>query len=180
MFTDVKEKNNAKVSRQRHRITDENTRSENISTNRDENIHKFSKTHQTDLTKIRNDSKSSPFLDGVKNNHSISPNLYNQKNIIQMEDYCRKVEKLQRKVRYLYNEKKKKNYENKKMEEELIFLKKSLKANQQFMQLMKQEVSHTHNQNKILLNEKEKLEDLMERGNLGKVVDLAEGVHNEE
>ena len=137
---------------------------------------KFSKTHQTDLTKIKTENYT-PFKD---NKNLISPLMHKNEEKSELEGYYKKVEKLQKKVRYLYNEKKKKNFENRKMEEELKYLKESMKANQKFMHLMKQEIQHTHNQNKILLKEKEKLEGIVEKEKLGIVVDLAaSGVENE-
>lgn len=178
LFSEAKDKKEIKVSNRRNYLeNNEKPKSEIISTNKEE-VKKFSKTHQTDFTKIKTE-KYSPFHHKKNQNtdNSISPLMFN-KGRNDLENYCRKVEKLQRKVKYLYNEKKKKNYENKKMEDEMRLLKNSLKANQKFMFLMKQEIKHTHNQNKILLNEKEKLESIVREERLGIVVDLAEGFNN--
>ena len=127
----------------------------------------FHQTHQTAVSGANTKSQ--------KNRHKIyeergfaSPHRH-ERNLdeyealceIRRQKYVSHLEKLQRKIFVLYSQRKKGAFERKALAEEVRNMKKGLKANRKFMKLMKQEMKHLHNQNKILLEEKKRLEEGM-------------------
>ena len=54
--------------------------------------------------------------------------------------------------------KKRQKDENLRLEEEILRARKAVKSNRKFMSLMKEELGHVHNQNKMLLAKNIKLE----------------------
>ena len=75
--------------------------------------------------------------------------------------YCRQLDKLQKKVSTLYRDKKRYKRDKRRLEDQVNELKGNLTSNQKFLKLMKDEMEHVHRQNKLLLEEKRKLEDFV-------------------
>lgn len=77
------------------------------------------------------------------------------------DQYQGDLDKLYEKMRTLQVHKRRQKDENLRLEEEILRARKAVKSNRKFMSLMKEELGHVHNQNKMLLEKNIKLEGKM-------------------
>ena len=127
---------------------------ETETTNRKTNLHSYGNLQAT----IQN-KESQTNVDSESQTDKKLPHL--ELDLAREQQYEEDLSKLNSKMRKLLMSKKRQKEENIRLEEEILRARKAVKSNRKFMSLMKEELGHVHNQNKMLLEKNIKLEGKM-------------------